>query len=503
MAAGAVAEGAAEEPCAKRSRLAGPCEAVEAGAGREASAPKEAEGSAAGAAAPPAEARGALPQRLEVSGAAELGFNQTYSLVSSSCLREAHLARTGASLRPWAAAGAGDWAYQGGASFDDTHGPPFLWCQRWPSGAVQWKLAIPGEQHSTYGSHPERGRTFPKSLLKWRHLSSGRHLFNLSARALNEENGSQVQPAEPHGAASPDGACPAPSPACPCPGSRAFPVAHPDDPPELPSLGTEEAEEFHRAGYLVLRASAIGTARRAARARRAMALVLGELAKAALMQRPPGSELELSRKVEWDGLSSIRVRSRKEYAELLAPLRLLLTQMLGDEPELPATCQLAFGTPDGGLGEDFEGRGEERPDEEYHIDGRGAIPNGFALLVGVALSSPPEGSRSWGAFAVYPGSHRNSELHARYPLQKRQASAGGRFALGPPLPLRLELGDVVVAHSLLAHRRSQNWTPDIRYQLYFRLRPRRAASDPAWEQGLPADPFAVLPGVLAAQASAA
>uniref|UniRef100_A0A7S0AB96 Phytanoyl-CoA dioxygenase n=1 Tax=Pyrodinium bahamense TaxID=73915 RepID=A0A7S0AB96_9DINO len=451
----------------------------------------------------------AVPEAVVVTGAREPGFNQTYHRVAASRLRDAHRARTGSNLRPWAHKGAGAWAYEATADYDEDRGPPYLWCQQYPH-CVQWKLAVPGAARSSYGSYLE-GAGFPEGLRLWRCLqdsSCSPVCRGLAVAAKDTEGQDGERPAKQrrlHGAAAAANASALRPGSTPLP----FPGPHHDDPAELPALGAAEAEQFHRDGYLVLRAAALGTTRRAVCALRAMSLLLCNLAAATVECRQPGPELELV-PGETDGLHSVRVWPREEYRVLLSPLRRLLAQLLGEQPELPSACQVAFGAPTGGFGEAFEGRGDERPDDEYHIDGRGSIPNGFALLVGIALSSPPPGSASWGALTVFPGSHRNSALHAAYPKQKRSgaeaaAGAGGaegrgpRLDIGRPQPVRLEQGDVVIAHSLLAHRRAQNWSEAVRYQLYFRLRPRRARSDPTWERDLPGQPFAVLPGVLTAR----
>ena len=43
------------------------------------------------------------------------------------------------------------------------------------------------------------------------------------------------------------------------------------------------------------------------------------------------------------------------------------------------------------------GMEDGRPGTEYHIDGGGELPNGFALLVGICLSDPPPSGASWAA----------------------------------------------------------------------------------------------------------
>ena len=75
---------------------------------------------------------------------------------------------------------------------------------------------------------------------------------------------------------------------------------------------------------------------------------------------------------------------------------------------------------------------------------------------------------------VFPGSHRNSELHRVYPAQKR--GEVDKLDLGKGMQIRLQQGDVVIAHSLIAHRRADNWSSAICHMVYFRLQPAHVAA---------------------------
>jgi len=191
------------------------------------------------------------------------------------------------------------------------------------------------------------------------------------------------------------------------------------------------------------------------------------------------------------------------YVDLLrqAPaLQELLAQFIGTEVAEPRRCQLAIIFPEGRPDDEhFESREDSRPQLDYHIDGRGKIPNDFTLLVGIALNDQPRSCCSWGGLTVFPGSHRHSTLHRIYPSQKR-GDLQERIDLGEGRQLRLAQGDVVIGHSLLAHRPSENWSEVVRCMAYFRLKPMHRQED--WQEGLLKDPFVNLPGVTRAVAAA-
>ncbi|HTR83784.1 MAG TPA: phytanoyl-CoA dioxygenase family protein [Reyranella sp.] len=118
----------------------------------------------------------------------------------------------------------------------------------------------------------------------------------------------------------------------------------------------------------------------------------------------------------------------------------------------------------------------------FHIDGGQKETLGvFNVLLGVALT--PVRSDTSGGFHVLPGSHKAfAELFRSQPtdrpvhwgevkLEGQRRFHAGAFMVVP----HLEAGDIIVAHSLLAHGTSAN-TTDLRRDMIFQ---RRAAA-PLW-----------------------
>ena len=103
----------------------------------------------------------------------------------------------------------------------------------------------------------------------------------------------------------------------------------------------------------------------------------------------------------------------------------------------------------------------------YAGDETSATPS-FTLLLCALLSDLPAADA--GNFAFSPGSHLAVAAHLR---------ARGTAALAPDLPSRMDLpplvpftgkaGDVALCHYLLAHDRQENFSPHIRYAVFFRL----------------------------------
>jgi len=114
---------------------------------------------------------------------------------------------------------------------------------------------------------------------------------------------------------------------------------------------------------------------------------------------------------------------------------------------------------------------------DWHTDGlRQGKKHPFSLLVGVALSDmvgPDQGN-----LCVWPGSHIFSQTHSRWPDAKFRRPGGWDRGDGPlpdlgqPVQLRLRAGDLVLAHSELAHCGGPLLGPDIRYMTYFRVKHR-------------------------------
>lgn len=115
----------------------------------------------------------------------------------------------------------------------------------------------------------------------------------------------------------------------------------------------------------------------------------------------------------------------------------------------------------------------------YPGDAVSASPS-FSLLVCVLLSDVPKPDA--GNFAFSPGSHLAvaERLRAR---GTAELSPGlpSKLKLAPLVPFTGKAGDVAFCHYLLAHDRQENFSPHIRYAVFFRLmrsdhRARRAAA---------------------------
>ena len=121
----------------------------------------------------------------------------------------------------------------------------------------------------------------------------------------------------------------------------------------------------------------------------------------------------------------------------------------------------------------------------FHIDGgKGPSLAVFNVLFGVALT--PVASDTAGGFHVLPGSHEQfAAAFGRQPMDapvhwgevklatQRDLLPGARMVVP-----RLQPGDIVVAHSLLAHGTSAN-TTDVRRDMIFQRRVAVPLVDPA------------------------
>ncbi|KAJ8603731.1 hypothetical protein CTAYLR_000238 [Chrysophaeum taylorii] len=138
-------------------------------------------------------------------------------------------------------------------------------------------------------------------------------------------------------------------------------------------------------------------------------------------------------------------------------------------------CQVALRKPELGLTEDQRmARRAELAGHQWHVDGM--VKNRhtpFNLLVGVALSDQTQPGA--GQLVVYPGSHRvildayrdrverhNGELYVNGPDPNKPLFVNA-------VDVNLRPGDVVFVHQKTAHKVGENTSPNIRYQLYFRL----------------------------------
>lgn len=146
-----------------------------------------------------------------------------------------------------------------------------------------------------------------------------------------------------------------------------------------------------------------------------------------------------------------------------------------DQVVPPQGAQIAIRFPE--LGEPREPLGTE-----WHTDGmRQGRLHPFTLLAGIALSNVPE--PLCGNLTVFPGSHVSlqSRLTADGKLCGHNDECykadsvwgdGTLPDLGTPVQLLASRGDLVLAHPNLAHRGGLNFSPDIRYQVYFRIKHR-------------------------------
>ncbi|KAI9997142.1 hypothetical protein PInf_000575 [Phytophthora infestans] len=165
-------------------------------------------------------------------------------------------------------------------------------------------------------------------------------------------------------------------------------------------------------------------------------------------------------------LDLYRVTDVSKYVEALVGI---------DQVVPPQGAQIALRFPE--LGEPREPLGTE-----WHTDGmRQGRLHPFTLLAGIALSNVPE--PLCGNLTVFPGSHVSlqSRLTADGKLCGHNDECykadsvwgdGTLPDLGTPVQLLASRGDLVLAHPNLAHRGGLNFSPDIRYQVYFRIKHR-------------------------------
>jgi ectoine hydroxylase-related dioxygenase (phytanoyl-CoA dioxygenase family) len=157
---------------------------------------------------------------------------------------------------------------------------------------------------------------------------------------------------------------------------------------------------------------------------------------------------------------------------VLEPLALEILETVHSPERIQLASTLPGFETKGGIGRNF------------HIDG-GKEPSlaAFNVLFGVALTTVA--SDTAGGFHVLPGSHEKfATAFRQQPLDapvhwgevkldgQRQFLAGARMVVP-----RLEAGDIVVAHSFLAHGTSAN-TSDVRRDMIFQRRAAAPLCDP-------------------------
>lgn len=178
------------------------------------------------------------------------------------------------------------------------------------------------------------------------------------------------------------------------------------------------------------------------------------------------------------------------------PLLALVESLLGDDTvDPPIGAQIALRFPeDVSAAERSALAAVDLPGTQWHIDGmRKDSIHPFSVLVGVCLSDVLEPLQ--GNLAVFPGSHHT--LHTKLKesgkgrtaqeakegvfekaWQSREAETDGTLPdLGRPLQLTARRGDAFIVHHMVAHRPAPNHGPDIRYQIYFRVR-KKGHSEP-------------------------
>lgn len=118
---------------------------------------------------------------------------------------------------------------------------------------------------------------------------------------------------------------------------------------------------------------------------------------------------------------------------------------------------------------------ELRNGRAWHVDGFGKGEHSpFTLLVGVCLSDVQ--APLAGSFAVHPGAHWTLQNQVKALVERddsevfsRNFETSAKPNLGPPTPVLMKTGDVVLAHQKLPHLGMSNYSSAIRYQVYFRI----------------------------------
>eukprot|EP00931_Biecheleriopsis_adriatica_P059463 TRINITY_DN35582_c0_g1_i1.p1 TRINITY_DN35582_c0_g1~~TRINITY_DN35582_c0_g1_i1.p1 ORF type:complete len:414 (-),score=33.74 TRINITY_DN35582_c0_g1_i1:243-1427(-) len=358
---------------------------------------------------------------VEVTGAPASWLNQTYTLQDTSVLDQQ---RSQAALpwSEWLLNSKGKQVYVGSCESPKGKGSfPYIWFD-WRH--KQCKIATLGFESSHYICYFPTGGNFPEDLGNWRAGPRPKRIhedFPESYRVASR--GIKVRALHDSGQAE-------------CASKRSKLTSGADMPWSFRRTSQEVRPElayrFVRDGYVILRAGDLGTCHLAKHACRAANIALRD----AVECRDAGAKLNFRDYSVKPTHAAWRV-----FADLckVPALEEILVHFAG-ALEGPRRCQLATIFPEGRPDDDYIVQPDSRQRLEYHIDGRGQIPNGFTLLVGIALNDQSDSCNSWGGLTVFPGSHRRSDLHKVYPSQKR-GELQGRLDLGEGKQLHLAQGD--------------------------------------------------------------
>eukprot|EP00730_Choanoeca_flexa_P004874 TRINITY_DN11828_c0_g1_i3.p1 TRINITY_DN11828_c0_g1~~TRINITY_DN11828_c0_g1_i3.p1 ORF type:complete len:598 (+),score=134.07 TRINITY_DN11828_c0_g1_i3:174-1967(+) len=163
------------------------------------------------------------------------------------------------------------------------------------------------------------------------------------------------------------------------------------------------------------------------------------------------------------------VQHSPEIKRLLyaSPAYTLAQRLIGKgKVSRPGGGQIALRAPE-------HGRQTAMPGTSWHVDGMEKNDHSsFTLLLGVTLSDCLEDYH--GNFTVFPGSHKTLAQDLEHLVHngrepKTIMEKQHKRDFGRPVQVKARKGDIVMAHHKLAHRGGANHSPNIRYQIYFRL----------------------------------
>lgn len=152
------------------------------------------------------------------------------------------------------------------------------------------------------------------------------------------------------------------------------------------------------------------------------------------------------------------------------PLSTLSQQFLGEGNVSPVKLgQIALRFPN-------RPHGGQRCGPVPHLDGMHAPHNGmppgsfgtFTALAGIFLSDLP--AEFCGNFAVWPGTHRSTEAYFQEHGPEKFLEGLPPIELPSPVQITARAGDAVFCHYQLAHSVALNFSPNIRYAIFFRLK---------------------------------